>query len=118
VSLWRNGYTMKKPVKTNLEKFNEVEDVLSGKVILSQDEIDKCKTAVNRTYSTIASDAGISEDAPAHEILEVVLDADYVKSYGGISDELYIRFKTWVQQELAKGGSWKVKYTRIAKVIW
>jgi hypothetical protein len=99
-------------------KIKLVEEKLDGKVILTENEIKLCKSAVYRTYSVIASDAGLPEDAPFYQVLEVVLDADYVRSYGEIPDQLYDKFKTWVRQELDKDGSWKQKYTRIGKVIW
>jgi hypothetical protein len=103
------------------QKVQEVIDTLDGKIVLTQEEIEKFRTAVHRTYQVIGSDANL-ENAPLNEILEVVLDADYVDSYGGLTKEEYKKLDKWVHQEIKKYQEqklgWKATMNRIAKVIW
>jgi len=68
---------------------------------LTTEQIDIMKRALRRTWETIASDLGVAirqenpkqHSLPTREVINVVLDADYVLFHGGVDEELY---RTWM----------------------
>jgi hypothetical protein len=88
------------------------------KVLMTDEEIALCRAAVHQTYQVIADDAGIPETAKPAAILEVVLDADYVRTYGKLSDYLYDRMNLLVRHELANSKSFKAGMKKLVPVLW
>jgi hypothetical protein len=86
--------------------------------VLTPEEKQKCKEAVSRTYCVIAEDCGFKDNASATTILEVVLDADYVRAYGRIDHELYDRFHAYVQETLKEAKTFKSGLKQLAKEFW
>ncbi|SRR5258708_113246 len=96
-------------------KVQEVIDVLDGKIVPTEEEIKLYRQAVNSTYQAIGSDAQLDE-SNSFDILEVVLDASYVHSYGGMTEEQYKKFDNWVRQELT--GNYKAGMKKLVKILW
>ena len=69
-------------------------------IVPTEDEMKKFYDAFWRTFNAIADDGAFRDNTPKRTIAEVVLDASYVKSYGGLTPELYKKFDDWVKQEV------------------
>ena len=93
------------------------------KIELTAEELKLFRQAFNRTYQVIGDDAQLPEGGSKKDvrlIVEVVLDANYVKSYGGLTDEQYERFDAFVQQEADSSSTktWNAFLDKMAKIFW
>lgn len=96
-------------------KVNEVVAVLDGQIIPTEEELKNYKKAFWRTYQTIGDDANLENESKVN-VCEVVLDANYVKSYGHLSDADYNKFDKWIQQEIKD--DYKKGMRKLVKIFW
>jgi hypothetical protein len=67
------------------------------KELLPKETIEKVHRCMRNTWDAISSDIfqceGVGESIPQREVIEVVLDADYMETHGGFKKEELLEFR-------------------------